>query len=132
MEMENASVDEDVGVVKDVMISEFTRAIASCLSSQSDCVSNAQMCQHTVALVKAQAAAVLAQIDLDQCMSQNPLSNTGEAPEVLKSAQKQLATAQRHVILKQRRLEAEDSMVDISSSASTQSLSSSSHLKRTH
>ena len=67
-EMEDAPVDEDVSVVKDVMISEFKCAIASYSSSQSDCVSNAQMCQHTVALVKAQAAELFAQIDLDQCM----------------------------------------------------------------
>ena len=66
------------------MIAEFKRAIVSYLSSQSDCVSNAQMCQHTVAFVKGQAAEVLAKIGLDQCMSLSPLSNTGEAPEVLK------------------------------------------------
>ena len=116
--MESDAGEDTIEDIKPVMKSEISASLARTKSRQQECIQKLQLNSHSVELIQCQASSWLTSIEIDTLKAKSSDTSTPSTPSSdadMQALQERLARADRRVVLKKRRLDAEQKTMVTSS-----------------
>ena len=129
--MESDAGEDTIEDIKPVMKSEISASLARTKSRQQECIQKLQLNTHSVELIQCQASSWLTSIEIDTLKAKCADASTPSSDADMQALQERLARADRRVVLKKRRLDAEQTSMVTSSVPVSQTSDASSRTSTT-